>query len=95
MTNLRKAARGRPCQVRLPGCDGGGETTVLAHYRMPGLCGVGIKPDDAIGAWCCGRCHDLVDGRVRNALTANYNFKHAHAEGVMRTIAQLRKEGIL
>ena len=32
--NLRKQARNRPCQVRIPGiCDGGGETTVLAQKR--------------------------------------------------------------
>ena len=95
--NLRKEARGRPCQVRLPGCDGGGETTVLAHYRMPGLCGVGMKPDDAIGAWCCASCHDLVDYRVKGwtKQMSSIDLKHAHAEGVMRTIAALRKEGLL
>lgn len=59
MTILRKAARGQPCMVRLPGCDGGGETTVLAHYRMAGYCGTGMKPPDELGAWCCDRCHAL------------------------------------
>ncbi len=32
MSKIRRAARGRQCTVRLAGvCDGGGETTVLAH----------------------------------------------------------------
>ena len=47
MANLRKEARGRECQVRLPGiCNGNPETVVLAHYRMVGICGTGMKPDD-------------------------------------------------
>lgn len=34
-TKLTKAARGRECQVRIPGvCNGNPETTVLAHYRL-------------------------------------------------------------
>ena len=83
--NLRKQARGRPCQVRIPGiCDGGGETTVLAHYRLAGTCGTGKKPPDLLGAWCCGPCHAAVGDRG-----------HDLAEGVMRTIAQLSAEGLL
>jgi len=31
MTDPRKIARGKPCMVRLPCCDGGGETTVLGE----------------------------------------------------------------
>ena len=38
-TKLTKAARGRDCQVRLPGCPNNTETTVLAHYRLAGTCG--------------------------------------------------------
>ncbi|MCH8600364.1 DUF1364 domain-containing protein, partial [Escherichia coli] len=50
MANLRKEARGRECQVRIYGiCNGNPETTVLAHYRMAGICGTGMKPDDLIG----------------------------------------------
>ena len=100
--NLRKEARGRPCMVRLPGCDGGGETTVLAHYRLAGYCGTGIKPDDlAFGAWACASCHDFVDFRRKptikmdsgGAYLGKEDIRLAHGEGVMRTIAELRKEG--
>lgn len=48
-TKLTKAARGRDCQVRLPGCPNNTETTVLAHYRLAGTCGMGIKPNDLQG----------------------------------------------
>ena len=85
--NLRKLARGQPCLVRLPGCTGGGEDTVLAHYRLAGLCGTGMKPPDLIGAHCCANCHDHVD---RRKTELEYDFvRLAHCEGVMRTVAKL------
>jgi hypothetical protein len=49
--NLRKAARGRQCQVRLAGvCNHDESTVVLAHYRLAGLSGMGMKSPDPIGA---------------------------------------------
>lgn len=87
MTPARKAARGQPCMVRLPGCDGGGETTVLAHYRLAGYCGTGLKPPDELGAWCCASCHDRIDGRVNCGLP-RVELKLAHAEGVFRTLLE-------
>lgn len=60
-SKLTRAARGRDCQVRIPGvCNGNPETTVLAHYRMAGTCGVGIKPNDLQGAWACSACQTPV-----------------------------------
>jgi len=92
-TYFRKLAKGKPCLVRLPGCDGGGETTVLAHYRSVGYAGTGIKPDDlAWGAWCCANCHRLVDGVDRAANLTRVEIRLAHAEGVMRTVAAIRQE---
>lgn len=91
MTDQRRAARGQPCMVRLPGCTGGGEDTVLAHYRLAGTCGIGRKPDDAQGAWCCHVCHDICDGR--RPLPDGYTrdaVRLAHAEGVMRTQSMRR-----
>ena len=83
--NLRKLARGRPCMVRIPGvCDGGGETTVLAHYRLAGTCGVGMKSPDLLGAWACAPCHAAAGDRGPEL-----------AEGVMRTINELVREGKL
>jgi hypothetical protein len=84
-TPARRAAKGMPCQVRLLGCNGGGETTVLAHYRLAGYCGTGIKPDDYIfGAWACTNCHDRIDGRVNCGLPKT-ELRLAHCEGILRT----------
>lgn len=93
--NLRKAARGRPCQVRIPGhCDGGGETTVLAHYSLHGLSGRGMKSPDAIGAWCCAGCHAAVDGHTKCEYPRDL-LRLWLAEGVFRTQNVLMQEGAL
>ena len=61
MADLRKAARGRECQVRIPGvCNGNPETSVLAHIRLAGLCGTGIKPPDLIATIACSACRILL-----------------------------------
>lgn len=94
MTNLRKEARGRECQVRLPSiCNGNSETVVLAHYRMAGLCGVGMKPNDLFGAWACSACHDEIDRRTGRTEAGEAHM--AHLEGVIRTQATLIAEGKL
>ena len=65
MADLRKAARSRECQVRIPGvCNGNPETSVLAHIRLTGLCGTGIKPPDLIATIACSACHDEIDRRT-------------------------------
>ncbi|MCP5017542.1 MAG: DUF1364 domain-containing protein [Ketobacter sp.] len=88
--NFRKLAQGKPCQVRLPGCNHDPATTILAHYPLSGYTGTGMKPDDfAFGAWCCSACHDLVDGRI-NSDHDKKTLRLAHAEGCLRTQAELR-----
>ncbi|MCM4492323.1 DUF1364 domain-containing protein [Escherichia coli] len=72
-------------------CNGNPETTVLAHYRMAGICGTGMKPDDLIGAWACSACHDEIDRRTHNL--DNKDARLYHLEGVIRTQAILLKEG--
>lgn len=92
MSKLTKLARGRDCQVRLPGiCSHDPETTVLAHYRLAGTCGMGIKPHDLLGAWACSSCHDEIDRRTRRIDADSAAL--AHLEGVIRTQAILLKEG--
>lgn len=77
--------------VRLPGvCNHDPETTVLAHYRLAGTCGTGIKPNDEQAAWACSACHDECDRRTRH-LDADY-VRLCHAEGVMRTQSARRSE---
>lgn len=95
MSKLRKEARGKPCQIRVPGiCTGGGEDTVLAHYRLAGACGVGMKPSDILGAWSCAACHDAVDGRNPQGREKDF-LRLCHAEGVFRTQLALEREGRL
>jgi hypothetical protein len=81
--------------VRLPGiCNHNSATTVLAHIRLSGVSGMGIKADDLLGAWACSACHDAIDRRFRTDLDRDY-VRLAHLEGMVRTIAQLRKEGLV
>ncbi len=92
MSALTKLARGRDCQVRLPGiCNFNPETTVAAHYRLAGTCGVGMKPPDLLAAWACSACHDHIDARTRSGQRVDTRL--SHAEGVLRTIAALIKLG--
>jgi len=93
-TKLTKAARGRDCQIRIPGvCNGNTETTVLAHYRMSGTrSGMGIKPNDLQGAWSCSACHDAVDSRIKTEFN-HHELRMMHLEGMVRTIDILVSEG--
>lgn len=81
--------------VRLPDiCSHNPETTVLAHIRMAGLSGMGIKADDLLGAWACSSCHDAIDRRSHTDLDRDY-VRLLHLEGMARTIAALRKEDLI
>jgi hypothetical protein len=93
VTDLRKLARDRPCMVRLPGCDGGGETTVLAHYSLGGVSGRGYKSPDTCGAWACFNCHSACDGQRIIPGYGRDKLRLALAEGVIRTLAALESEG--
>ena len=88
--NYREQSRGRNCMVRLPGvCNFDAATTVLAHYRLVGLSGMGQKSPDQCGAWACSNCHTYVDTH-RDDATAR-----AFLEGVLRTQYHLIREGPL
>ena len=92
MTNLRKLARGQECQIRGPGCSFDNEQTVLCHLTIPGISGMGMKAPDICGAWGCGPCHDLIDGRTPPGDTDLTQLK---LEGLLRTLHQLDKQGYL
>lgn len=95
MTDFKRLAKGQPCLIRLPGCDGGGITTVLCHYRLAGYSGTGMKPDDlSFGAYGCHSCHQKIDNRVKHSHSQEV-LRLAHAEGVMRTVDKLRKDGVI
>lgn len=89
MSNLRDFAEGKPCTLRFPGCDGGGETTVLAHIRIGNIAGVGQKPPDLCGAHSCVNCHDILDGRKK--APADFNLELRTLMGVIRTLAEVSR----
>lgn len=95
-SKLTKAARGKPCQVRLyPNCDGGGETTVFAHMNCDDK-GMGFKSPDWWGADCCASCHDVLDGRmVPYNRMSRAEVMNAFADGVYRTIKSRIEEGLI
>jgi hypothetical protein len=81
--------------VRLEGvCNGNPETTVLAHVRLVGVSGMGMKSPDIIGAWACSSCHDAVDRRAHMDMDREH-VRLAHLEGMVRTLAQLDREDLL
>ena len=94
--NLRKEAKGRGCMVRIFGiCNHNSETVVLAHIRIAGVSGMGMKSPDLIGAWACSACHDELDGRTRRSGLTRDELRLAHYDGMARTIMQLHKEGLV
>ena len=87
MSALTKLARGRMCTIRIPGiCDGGGETTVPAHFRSQRIgAGAGIKPPDLFVAWACHGCHSIVDGRFHVDGITKDQAREYHLMGVLET----------
>lgn len=74
-------------------CNGNSETSVLAHIRLAGLCGTGIKPPDLIATIACSACHDEIDRRT-HFVDAAY-AKECALEGMARTQVIWLKEGLL
>lgn len=61
---MTDAARGQSCTLRIPGvCNGNSETTVACHVRLPGFCGMGMKPSDLFIIDGCSACHATLDNR--------------------------------
>ena len=83
--NLRDTARGEHCTIRLEGiCNFDPDTTVLCHYRISGISGMGLKVPDLIAAYGCSACHDAVDRRTHLELDRDH-VRMAHLHGVLRT----------
>jgi hypothetical protein len=89
MTSLRKLARGQPCQIRVPlVCTGDPTTTVLAHVRLIGVSGMGMKAPDWFGAWACSACHAYCDSNHPNS-------RQLLLEGMVRTQYELMRRGVV
>ncbi len=93
-SKARKAAEGKPCSLRLVGCDGGvlSGTTVLAHIRTPGT-GASRKPHDSMAVFACAPCHDVIDGRAEAPMMEK-EIKDRIIAGLAETHDQLIAEGI-
>jgi hypothetical protein len=82
MTDLRLRAGDHPCTVRLDGCNT--EPCCLAHYRVIGVSGMGMKSPDVIGAIACYNCHERLDRRL-GKLTQD-EIDAAFGRGMARTM---------
>ena len=93
MSKITKSARGKPCQVRIPGvCNGDPNTVVLAHLNGGGMA---VKHHDIHGAYCCSACHDVVDRRVHVDGLSQDDILLIFLEGILRTQLILLEEGLL
>jgi hypothetical protein len=93
--NLRKLAKGRECQIRIPlHCLRTNETVVGCHVRMIGLSGMGMKSDDLFIAHGCFMCHAICDGQRNSEFTADERRLFL-LEGMVRTQAILLREGAI
>lgn len=69
MSKLRESAYRQSCTVCLPKiCKHDNDATVLAHLRMFGFGGMGMKPNDIHGVYACSECHDWIDRRAHKNL---------------------------
>lgn len=72
MTKIRKSARGKDCQIRIPGyCRFDRDTVVAAHLNGYGI---GGKHSDLFTARCCSICHDILDGRNRQMIRTQQQY---------------------
>lgn len=93
MTKIRKSARGKDCQIRIPGyCRFDRDTVVAAHLNGYGI---GGKHSDLFTARCCSICHDILDGRNRQHPFTQEQLMVFFYEGMIRTQQQYLDEGLV
>lgn len=91
MSKITKSARGEECTVRIPGvCNFDSDTVVFAHINGGGM---GMKHLDIHGAYCCSKCHDVYDGRVKYPMSNE--IKLDFLDGMIRTQQILVEKGLI
>jgi len=62
-----RSARGKPCSLRLPGCQPGPDNNqvVLCHLNLYGGAGMGQRAIDIHAVYGCHNCHQIIDGPNR------------------------------
>ena len=92
VTDLRKEAAKYDCQLRADEhCNT--SPTCLAHYRVSGVSGMGMKSPDVCASISCFSCHELVDKRRGKLSQAEIDA--AFARGMARTLKIWVDKGIL
>jgi hypothetical protein len=98
-TEITKSARGKDCEVLFPGYQHRRDTVVHCHYPIGGVTsGMGFKSHDLLGARACYDCHRILDNRDLTAEEREIDrdwVKDRFRLGIVRTIAQLVKEGLV
>jgi len=96
VSKIRQSARGEDCTIRIPGyCNFNPDTTVLCHPNTH-RAGKGerLKAEDALAAYGCSDCHDIVDKRRfidMPEAEIELCFWHGHAE----TFLKLKRKGLV
>lgn len=91
---MRDAAKGVECMLNIAGvCNGDPTTTCMVHLPDETK-GGSTKSDDTSSTAGCSACHDVIDGRVKSALTEEdllfYMFR-----GLKRWNKYLIEKGII
>lgn len=94
---IRESARDEPCTIRLPGCDGGGATTVWCHLpEVVAGRGLSLKGIDILGAFGCRSCHDIVDRRApRPAGITEHDVALMFYRALARSVVRLAQKGLV
>lgn len=90
-----RSARGKPCQVRIPGvCKPApeNETTIPAHINGAGMA---LKHSSIHLAYCCDACHEWLDGGYVKDASYGCDRDLLHLEAVIRTQIIMIEDGVL
>lgn len=90
------AARGQPCQIKIPNvCSYDSSTVVAAHSnKQRHGKGTGLKAHDVFVAWACDRCHSAIDGRIQTDLSPQ-ELQEFWQWGFERTLISAIEQGFI
>lgn len=92
-STLRKSAKDELCTLNFSGCTTPDNTTVLAHLRMFGGGGMGLKPHDMEAVYACFNCHNKLDGRIPYTFDADVDYYVARA--LIKTHRRMIEKGLI
>jgi len=94
---LLASAKGKDCQLRIPGvCNGNPETVVWCHLNGQEYGkGMGHKSHDIFGFYGCSSCHDLYDGRANRNSFHDEDVEFCAKHAMLRSLIIACEEGAL